>query len=131
MIKKDAETAENNTLVGIPTMAFLPPKNFYFRVKEDTHKITVPKSGTFYELDNDFFNKEDGEFVIINEEKTVVNISVITKILFGMNKYPDLKDNQLFCPISLSINSTTVDIFGQVVEMLEAPEGLTVDKQQG
>ena len=117
--------AEEITLVGIPTMALLPPKNFYFKVLKDKHRLTIPKSGTFYDLDKEFFDEESGSFDIMGEDH--VNISLITKVLFGIKKYPDLAANQLFCPITLVINKATVDIFGQVVEMIEAPEGMSVD----
>lgn len=123
--KEELNWSEEVTLVGIPTMALLPSKNFYFKVLEDKHKITIPKSGKYKDLDKDFFDEDSGEFMIANAD--CVNISAITKVLFGCSKYPALKDNELFCPISIIINKTTVDIFGQVVEMLEAPEGMIVD----
>ena len=97
--------SEETTLVGIPTMALLPPKNFYFKVLNDKHKLSIPKTGKFYDLDKDFFDKEEGSFEIVNAE--CVNISLITKVLFGTKKYPDLKPNQLFCPIVLIINKNT------------------------
>ncbi len=124
--KEDVDWSEEVTLVGIPTMALLPSKNFYFKVHSDKHKITIPRSGNYYDLDKDFFDENSGSFDIVNGD--CVNISMITKVLFGSSKYPDLKSNELFCPISIIINKTTVDIFGQVVEMMEAPEGMAVDK---
>ena len=124
--KKAVNWSEETTLVGIPTMALLPSKNFYFKVLNDKHKFTIPNSGNFYDLDPDFFDQDSGSFEIIG--KDIVNISTITKVLFGAKKYPDLKSNQLFCPISMIINKNTIDIFGQVIEMLEVPEGMVVDK---
>lgn len=124
--KEEVEWSEETTLVGIPTMALLPARNFYFKVLNDKYKLTIPKSGDFYKLDKEFFDEDSGLFEIIGKES--VNISTITKVLFGTKSYPDLKHNQLFCPISMVVNGDNVDIFGQVVEMLEAPEGMTVDK---
>jgi hypothetical protein len=128
MTEQVKSSAEDNVLVGIPTMALLPPKNFYFKVKEDRHKITVPKSGKFSDLDKEFYSEADGNFSIVGNDPNVINISIITKVLFGTCKYPLLKDNQLFCPISIVVNEDTVDIFGQIVDMLEAPLDMTVDK---
>ena len=124
--KEDVDWSKELTLVGIPTMALLPSKNFYFKVLEDKHKITIPKSGEYYDLDPDFFDKDSGSFDIASDNH--VNISAITKVLFGCSKYPDLKENELFCPISIAINKDTVDIFGQVVKMLEVPDGMVVEK---
>lgn len=119
--------SEETTLVGIPTLALLPPKNFYFKVLEDKHKITIPKSGTYVDLDKDFFTKEDGDFVILNKDNSVCYISEITKILFGSNQYPELEYNQMFCPIALVFNDTTIDIFGQIICMLQPPQGMVVE----
>lgn len=116
----DKETA----LVGIPTMCLLPPKNFYFKVEEEKHKLTIPKKGDYYDLDKDYFEKNDGSFVVVEDD--VVNISIITKVLFGAKKYPSLKSNQLFCPTTMVVNKDTVDIFGQVVEMLDVPTNMVV-----
>ena len=118
-----SETTET-TLVGIPTMCLLPPKNFYFSVSEKKHKLTIPKKGNYYDIDKDYFEKDDGSFSIIDNE--VINISAITKVLFGSKQYPDLKSNQLFCPSTMIVNKDTIDIFGQVVEMLETPTGMVV-----
>jgi hypothetical protein len=120
--------SEESTLVGIPTMALMPAKNFYFKVLDAKHKITLKREGAFADLDSDFFSKDDGSFIIVNDDKTVINIANITKVLFGSSKYADLKENQLFCPISVVINKDTVDIFGQVVDMLEPPNGMTVEE---
>ena len=119
--------SEETTLVGIPTLAFLPPKNFYFKVLEDRHKITVPKAGSYTDLDTDFFSKDDGDFVILDKDTSVCHISIITKILFGSNKYPELEYNQLFCPIALVFNDDTIDIFGQIICMLQPPQGMAAE----
>lgn len=128
MTNQVKSSAEEGVLVGIPTMALLPPKNFYFKVKENRHKITIPKSGKFSDLDKEFYSEADGDFSIVGDDPNVINISIITKVLFGTCKYPLLEDNQLFCPISIMINEDTVDIFGQIVDMLEAPLDMTISK---
>lgn len=123
------EWTDETTLVGIPTIAFLPPKNFYFKVLEDKHKITIPKSGAYKDLDSDFFNKKDGDFVILNDDASVCYLSTITKVLFALNKYPELEHNQLFCPLALVFNDNSIDIFGQIICMLQPPQGMTVDDE--
>ena len=128
MNKKSINWSKEQTIVGIPTLALLPSKDFYFKVNKDKHKITIPKSGKYKDLDKDYFSDEDGDFVVIDENNSVCYLSLITKILFATNKYPSLKYNELFCPLALSINDKTIDIFGQTITMLEPPEGKVADE---
>jgi len=122
MSKEKVSNTEDIDIVGIPTMALMPSKNYHFKVLADKYKITVNKSGKYLDLDEEFFSEEDGSYTVVSEDGSVFNIAALTKILFGEKKYPSLKGNQLFCPISLVVNEDTVDIFGQVVEMIEVIE---------
>ncbi len=108
---------ENGTtdVIGVPTLALLPPKNFKFKVADEIHKLVVPSKGKYIDIDPEFFSDDDGDFVI--HEKGVFNISVITKVLFAARKYPLLEDNQLFCPINFKMLNGEVEIYGQVVTM--------------
>lgn len=126
--EKTVNWSKEQTIVGIPTLAFLPSKNFYFKVQKDKHKITIPKSGAYKDLNKDYFSDEDGDFVILNDDNSVCYLSVITKILFASDKYPELKYNELFCPLALSFNDNTIDIFGQIISMLEPPAGETTSR---
>ena len=125
----DAVKFNDATMVGIPTMALLPSNNFYFQVSENKYKIVVPRKGKYVDLDPKVFSEEDGEFEIINDGGTVVNIGVITRVLFATHRYPSLKKSYLFCPLAIAVNEDDqVEIYGQVVNMLEAPIDLTVKK---
>ena len=53
--KEEINWSEESTLIGIPTMALLPSKNFYFKVSKDKYKLTIPKSGSFHDLDPEFY----------------------------------------------------------------------------
>ena len=110
---KDSE----QLIVGVPTMGLLPARKYTFKVKEDTHKITIPIRGKLKDLDPDFFNTEE-YFEIVNDDKSIINFVMITKILFASSSYPSLEYNELFCPTRLVINDNTLDIYGQVVVML-------------
>jgi len=120
MNEENISKSEDIDIVGIPTMALMPSKNYHFKVLADKYKITLNKKGKYIDLDKDFFSEKDGNYAIVDDDNKIFNIASLTKILFGARKYPSLKGNQLFCPISLVVNEDTVDIFGQVVEMLEA-----------
>lgn len=107
--------------LGTPTMVMLPAGNYYFKVLESRHKITITRAGLYHELDPEFFTKEDGEFNIYDVEKSIIYLPSITKVLFGEKKYPALKQNQLFAPIALVLNEDTVDVLGQILELLPPP----------
>ena len=109
---------EGGSQIGTPTMVMFPARNFHFKVLKDEHKITIPRKGKYNDLAPEIFGKDEGEFMVYDEESTVMYLPAITKILFAVQKYPDLESNQLFAPIALLINDDTVDIIGQVVEML-------------
>jgi hypothetical protein len=112
------EWSMDGAKVGTPTMVMFPPKNFHFRVSKKEHKITIPRSGNYYKIAPEVFTEEDGDFMVYDEENSVIYLPSITKILFAVGKYPALESNQLFAPIALLINKDTVDIIGQIVEML-------------
>ena len=104
--------------VGTPTMVMFPAKNFNFRVSKAEYTISIPRKGNYADLAPEIFKEEDGDFMVYDEENLVMYLPAITKILFAVNKYPKLNSNQLFAPIALLLNEDTVDIIGQIVEML-------------
>lgn len=111
-----------STQVGTPTMVLLPARNYYFRILKEEYVITIPREGTYHELDDKFFAEEDGKFCLLDETSNLMYLPSITKVLFAVKKYPDLKGNQLFAPLALRFNKDTVDVLGQVIEMLQPPK---------
>lgn len=107
------------TVIGTPTMALLPAGQYPLKVIHKEIKITIPRKGTYEELDPSFYTKKDGEFMLLDDSNKVMYLPAITKVLFGIKKYPDLKPNQLFVPLALIFKEETVDIIGQVIEMIE------------
>ena len=110
--------ADESVQVGTPTMVLLSPRNYHFKVLDDKYKITISRKGTYHEIAPDFFAEEDGSFELLNEENMIMYLPAITKVLFAENKYPMLKVNQLFAPLALVFHEETVDILGQVIEMV-------------
>jgi hypothetical protein len=131
MAKKKKETKEvptdlsewtlSDAQVGTPTMVMFPARNFHFRVAKNEHEIVIPRKGNYHEIAPEVFPKEDGDFMVYDEENAVMYLPAITKILFAVEKYPDLESNQLFAPIALVIDEDEVHIIGQVIEMLPPP----------
>lgn len=107
--------------VGTPTMVLLPARNYRFQVVKNEHKITLPRTGKYVEIDSEFFAEEDGSFNLMDGRSKVLYMPAISKVLFATQQYPDLKSNQLFAPVSMKFNKDEVVIVGQVLEML-SPE---------
>lgn len=113
--------AAGESQVGTPTMVLMPARNFHFRVSRGEHKITIPRKGNYHEIAPEIFSEEEGDFMVYDEENAVMYMPAITKILFAVKKYPDLKNNELFAPVALLFNEDTVDIIGQIVAILPSP----------
>ena len=117
-IKEDEINEMGLAQIGTPTMVMFPARNFHFSVSKTEHKITIPRKGNYHELAPEIFSDEEGDFMVYDEENAVMYLPALTKILFAVEKYPALESNQLFAPIALVFNKDTVDIIGQIVEML-------------
>ena len=113
------EWGEGDSYVGTPTMVLLPARNYYFRVLNAEFKIIIPREGTYEKLDSDFYDEAEGGFCLFDEENKVMYLPAISKVLFGTKKYPDLEPNQLFAPVAFVFNDDTVEIIGQLLEMLD------------
>ncbi len=109
---------ESDVKVGTPSMGLMPSRNYGFTVSDGVHLITIPRKGSYYELDPDFFSKEDGEFELYNSESNVLYLPAISKVLFATKKYPALENNQLFIPLSLVFKEDVVEISGHILNML-------------
>ena len=107
---------------GTPTMSLFPARNYHFKVLKGEHKITIPRSGKYSDLAPEVFKEEDGQFNLYDEQSKVMYLPAISKVLFAVSKYPALENNQLFAPIALLFGDDTVDIIGQVIEMLPPPK---------
>lgn len=113
---KDYEVTKD--IIGVPTLAFFPARNYKFKVHEEKHKLIIPRKGSFVELDPNFYSEEDGDFCIIPDDFSWLNVQLITKVLFAAHSYPALEDDQLFCPIHFKFVNDTIEIIGQVLTML-------------
>jgi len=111
--------AEGDAQLGTPSMVMLPSRNYPFKVDKKIHKIVLTREGSYNDLDAEFFSDEDGEFKLYDEERNVLYFPAISKVLYAEKKYPDLKDHQLFAPLFMVVNKNDVEIFGQVIDMLE------------
>ncbi len=112
------EWSAEGAQVGTPTMVMFPARNFHFRVSKNEYEIIIPRKGNYHEIAPEIFTKEDGDFMVYDEDNAVMYLPAITKILFSVEKYPDLKSNQLFAPIALMFDEDVVRIIGQIIEIL-------------
>lgn len=106
------EKMKNTVLLS---MVMLPARDNTFLTDNKIYKITIPRKGKYKDIDSEFFDDNAGEFDILDSKDTLF-LPSITKVLFATKQYPDLKDDQLFVPISLKFKETEIDIIGQVVK---------------
>ena len=122
MPNKSNFTPESPEEVGIqhgtPSLAMLPMANFKFSLDESLHHITVPRRGSYKDLDPEFFSEEDGEFCLYDKKSNIMWLPSIQKVLVATKQYPDMEPNQMFVLLSLQFSKDEVEIVGQVIEML-------------
>jgi len=116
--KKVVKSEWSDPQAGTPTMVMFPARNFQFRVSKEEYTITIPRKGNYAEIAPEIFSEEDGDFMVFDEDNAVIYLPSLTKILFAVEKYPALKNNQLFAPIALLLEDDEVRIVGQIVEIL-------------
>lgn len=116
--KKAVKEVWSAPQLGTPTMVMFPARNYNFRVSKTEHTISIPRKGNYQEIAPELFKEEEGDFMVFDEENSIIYLPAIIKILFAVEKYPDLKNNQLFAPIALLIEKEEVKIVGQLVEVL-------------
>jgi len=109
-------------VIGTPTMLLLPARNYKFKVYQKNHSIKIPRKGVYKDLDDKVFSESSGGFNILEhlEDSDVYTMYMpaISKVLFAVSQYPDLKDNQAFTPLVMIIREDEVEIVGNVIEML-------------
>jgi hypothetical protein len=110
--------SENKIIYGTPSMILLPSAKYKFTVDKKVHRIIIPKKGFYKELDSDFFTEADGSFDILND-RGVFDVPAVSKVLYAMKKYPKLEANQLFAPLRFKVKEDAVEIFGQIIEVLQ------------
>lgn len=103
---------------GTPPMLMLPAKNYFFKVYDERHKLTIPREGNFNEIDPEFYKEEAGDFKIFDPETGHFNVALIGQVLFATKQYPDLGPNQLFVPFSMVVTKEEVHILGQIIEIV-------------
>jgi hypothetical protein len=106
--------------VGVPTMVLLPAFNYRFRTSKN-YVINIPRRGKYSEVAPDVpegtFGKNDS--FELYDENSVMDLPTISKILFATKQYPSLENGQFFAPILLVFKEDTVDILGQIVELVD------------
>lgn len=123
MVDKKKEKITFTGAIGTPTAMMLPARNYKFKVSDQEYSVTVPRKGKYVDLDNKVFKEEDGEFNLMQyskkERANIVYLPALTKVLFATSQYPELENTQAFTPIALVIKQKTVEIIGNLIEMVE------------
>jgi len=106
--------SEKTMVMGTPSLVMLPARNYVFSTSRDTYVITIPRDGKYHDLDPEFFPEDAGEFHIFDEKSKVINLHAISKVLFGVSKYPKLESAQVFVPHAVKIDEDKVILVGRV-----------------
>lgn len=113
------------TVVGTPTLIFLPARNYKFKVYEQAFSVTLPKEGKYFDIDPEFIKDQSAEFNLLQEfagekgKEIRISIADISRVLFVTEQYPDLKDGQAFAPIGLIVRDNEVEVVGNIIEMIK------------
>ena len=116
---------------GTPPPVMLPAKNYVFKIEEGHYVINLPRKGNYHELAPDFFPEDAGDFNIFDENSKILYMTAVTKVLFALSKYPDLKFNQFFVPYSFKFEEEEVLIVGQVIDMMLPIDKETEEEKKG
>ena len=122
-------TDKDKFMQGTPPLLLLPAKNYIFKVNEEHFIIEIPRKGKYVELAPEIFKEEDGEFNIYDDESGILFLPSITKVLFAVNKYPELDFNQFFVPYSINIEDDKATLVGQIVEMMYTKKREDTEKE--
>jgi hypothetical protein len=107
---------------GLPSMLFVPAREYNFKVSKEVYSIKIPRKGFYNELGDEvassFF---EGEFNIL-DDNGVLFIPSLTKVMLATATYPDLKDKEAFVPLAIKFEDDVVIINGNVIEMTDGKE---------
>lgn len=109
---------EDTYIKGTPPMVMLPAKNYVFKVNEGHFEVRLRRKGRYHDVDPDFFPEDAGEFNIFDEETKTICLHTLTKVLFAMSKYPDMKFNQFLVPMIIKFEDEEVVLIGQIMDMM-------------
>jgi hypothetical protein len=113
------ETALKDSIhIGTPPAVLLPARNFRFKIVNDNVTININREGSYFDLAPEVFNEGDGSFNILDESNSIIYIPSITKVLFAQHRYPAMESNQLFVLIALKFKKESVDVMGQIIEIM-------------
>ena len=121
MANKKVKKPEFQEVVGTPTLMLLPARNYKFKVHDQEFRVTIPRKGKYVDLDDEMFTEKDGDFNVMRysrkDKAQVVYLPDLSRVMFAISQYPDLKDTQAFTPIALVIKKDVVEIIGNLIEM--------------
>lgn len=113
---------EKIKISAILSMFMFPAKNSDFFIENKKYYCaTIPRKGKYNDINPEIFKEGDGVFDIL-DDKNVLDLTAVTKILFASNQYPDLLDNQLFVPLTLTFGEENISVVGTIVELISDKE---------
>lgn len=111
--------AEANVITGCPSAVMVPARDYTFTMNPEAYVFRIPRSGSYHDLDPEFFPEDSGEFNLYDEEEKALQLSTINKVLFATKQYPKLEPDQLFVPFVVSMKEEdNIVIVGYCITLL-------------
>lgn len=113
-LTKDNDSTEKDVVVGTPPMVMLPAGQYKYTVDKQYYKINIPKRIKVEPKEGEEVKEE--QFLEFSFDNENIFLPLLTRMMFLASRYPDLKENQMFVPVSIAIVEDEVEIVGQLVE---------------
>lgn len=114
------------TIQGLPGCVLLPSRLYNFKLLQDDVSIEIPISGDFKTWYPDINTDHPTKFHCVGTEDDSIGLSMLmlTDVLVASEKYPDLKDGQVFTIKAVIIDYTlnTLVIEGLILEFCPVKE---------
>lgn len=111
-----SEEQDDGVRSGTPSAMFLPARNYKFKSSGELHRLVVPLRGKFPDEEGHLFSGQ--EFDIAPSPGKLL-FGDLLKVMFSLETYPDLKDNERFVIFSTETYYDKLVIVGEVITILE------------
>lgn len=108
---------------GLPSLLFMQAVDYTMSHDANNYVLEIPRKGSYKDIAPEYFKDEDGEFNVFDDEKKVLYIPSLTKILLACNKYPQLDSNQVAVPITIKLLEDKIEIVYNVLSMVNVIDG--------
>lgn len=128
-VEDKVEEKEPVFVKGTPPAVLMPARNYVFKLPEENHVLEIPLNGNYHDLDSEFFPEDAGEFHVFHND--IINMPVVTKVLFATKQYPALEFNQFFVIHGIKVLPENLMLVGQIVDMMLVKKDEVQEEKEG